>query len=230
MELNANLVTFILFCSFLISGGIALYSQLKGYLKGQRFFTLMMLSSAVYAFGATVESAVLSIEEKIFWSKVEYIGVSFATLFLFEFVSHLVNINTRSKYRFVKLLYLIPAATLALVWTNDYHHLVWKSYEWNLSADNILIYHHGPAYFVFAVYSLILILLSTYVLAREMGEFPGIVRKQMRLLIAGCLAPFVLTLMYLFDITPIEGLDLTTMSLPLTGIIMLVGYYAVWNV
>jgi PAS domain S-box-containing protein len=225
MELNINIVTVILFASFLISGGITIYSQAKGYLKGQIFFTLMMGGATIYAFGAMMESAALDIESKVFWSKAEYIGVVFPTLFLLQFVINLVNKKPTGFYRYYKWLYIIPVVTLAFVWTNEYHHLVWKSYEWNRTASNVLIYHHGIAYYIFAVYSLLLIALSLYILATALPTFPAMIKKQIRTLITGCMAPLVFTILYVTGINPVQGLDLTAMSLPVMGAVFLVGIF-----
>lgn len=224
MEVKITIITGILIFSFLISMGITLYSHLKGYLKGQLFFTLMMAAASLYSLGGAIESAVSTIPEKILWSKIEYIGTSFATVFMLHFVLNLVNSPNWIK-KSVKFLYVLSAAYLIIVWTNDYHHLVWQGYTWNTSQYNILIYEHGHAFHAFAIYSLLLILISTVLLFRELSHFPAIIKKQVRVLIAGCLAPFFLTVLYLADITPVEGLDLTIMSLPLSGLVFLIGIF-----
>ncbi|MGE5316645.1 MAG: histidine kinase N-terminal 7TM domain-containing protein [Chloroflexota bacterium] len=225
MEVRITIITLILIISFLISGGICLYSHLKGYLKGQVYFTLMMASATIYAFSAAVESAATSLESKVLWSQFEYVGVSFSTVFMLHFVLHLINSKRNRLIGFIKYLYLYSFVNLILVWTNDYHHLVWKGFTWNATADNILIYNHGPAYFLFALFSLSLLMVSTLVLAKELKNFPELIKKQVKTLIAGVLAPFFLTILYLIDVTPIEGLDLTTMSLPITGLIFLLGIF-----
>jgi len=56
-------------------------------------------------------------------------------------------------------------------------------------------------------------------------KFPDTIKNQIRIVIAGCLAPFIMTLLYLADISPVEGLDLTTMSLSVLGIIFLIGIF-----
>lgn len=225
MEIDVSVITIILFFSFLISAGITLYSQVKGYLKGQIYFTLMMGGASIYAFCATIESAAMDIESKVFWSQAEYIGVAFPTLFLLYFVLNLVNKKSSGHYKYVKLLFLIPLITLAFTWTNDFHHLMWESFEWNSEIKNVLIYHHGPVYYIFAVYSLSLIALSLYVLATSLPTFPAMIKKQIRTLIIGCLAPFIFTILYLAGINPIKGLDLTAMSLPVMGVIFLIGIF-----
>lgn len=225
MELKVTVVTVILVLSFLISAGITLYSQIRRYLKGHIYFTLGMAFASIYGFAACVESAAVTIPDKVLWSKIEYIGVSFATVFLLHFVINLVQSETGWLRKLMKYLYIFSFANLVMVWTNDWHHLYWTNFEWNTTADNILIYHHGTAYLIFAVYSLTLIMLSIIVLAKALPNFPGIVRKQIIMLIAGCLAPFFFTLLYLIDLSPVEGLDLTTMSLPVLGAIFLVGIF-----
>lgn len=225
MELQVNIVTVILFITFLISAGITLYSWLKGYLKGQVYFTLMMLCASEYAFASMVEASVITIEMKVLWSKFQYVGVSFATLLLLHFVLNLINSKFKGLLRWFSLLYFVPVTVIVLAWTNEYHNLVWTGYTWSADGSNILTYHHGFAYHFFAGWSLLLIALSIYVLIRELPKFPDTIKNQIRIIIAGCMAPFIMTLLYLADISPVEGLDLTTMSLPVLGIIFLVGIF-----
>jgi len=161
--LQVNIVTVILFITFLISAGITLHSWLKGYLKGQVYFTLMMLCASEYALASMVEASVITIEMKVLWSKFQYIGVSFATLLLLHFVLNLINSKFKGLLRWFNLLYVVPVTVIALAWTNKYHNLVWTSYEWSADGSNILTYHHGIAYHLFAGWSLLLIALSIYV-------------------------------------------------------------------
>lgn len=225
MELKVTLVTAIIFIGFLISFGITLYSHIKGYLKGQYLFTLMMLSAAIYAFGAMVESAAVTIDSKVFWSKVEYIGVTFATTLLLIFVVNLVSKGTNPIIKRVRWLYIFPLIILSLAWTNEYHHLIWQSFEWSRDGNNVLFYHHATVYYFFVAYSLGLILISISILVRALPRLPRIIQKQIKVLILGCTAPVILTIFYLFDFSPISGLDLTVMSLPIMGSIFLIGIF-----
>lgn len=225
MELQITTITTILFIGFLISGGIVLYSNATGYVKGQGYFTLMMLMASVYTFNGMVESAVTDIESKILWSKLEYLGVAFAALFLLSFVVNFINSPRISIFKHAWPYYIIPVVCLILALTNEYHHLIWTGFEWSNDGENILTYHHGVAFYFLSIYSLILIILSIYVLIKALPGFPVIIQKQTWILIAGCCAPLVMTIMYITGITPFKGLDLSAMSLPITGIVFLVGIF-----
>jgi signal transduction histidine kinase len=225
MELKITIVTVILFTGLLISFGISLYSHLKGYLKGQIYFTLMMLFAGIYSFGGMIESAAMDIPTKILWSKIEYIGVSFAPVFLLQFVFSLVNSEKSKLHKRTSLLYIVSVAILILSWTNEEHHLVWKGFQWGTDSENILTYIHGIAWYLFALFSLLLIITSIIVLASELKKLPVIIKKQIRILIIGCLAPLILTTCYIAGITPLKGLDLTIISLPIMGLIILIGIF-----
>lgn len=225
MELQVTTITTILFIGFLISVGIALYSNATGYVKGQGYFTLMMLMASVYTFFGMVESAALDIESKILWSKLEYFGVAFSALFLLSFVINFINSPRVSIIKYAWPYYIIPVVSLILTLTNEYHHLIWTGFEWSNDGENILTYHHGVAFYVLSIYSIILIILSICVLIKALPRFPVIIQKQTWVLIAGCCAPLVMTIMYITDITPVNGLDLTAMSLPITGSVFLVGIF-----
>ncbi len=219
MELHVTIVTGILFISFLVSFTIAIYSKTKGFLRGQHYFTATMFFASFYSLGGMVESAAVNISDKILWSQIEYIGVVFAPVLLLAFVLRLIHPPEHRLNRLAWLLYIIPVITQALVFTNDLHFLIWDRYEWSTDGINILVYHHGIAYYFFAVWCLLVLLFSIYVIQKALADFPVIMQKQLRVLSVGCLIPIVFTALYLFDISPLKGLDLTIMSLPFTGLI-----------
>lgn len=219
MELHVTIVTGILFISFLVSFTIAIYSKTKGFLRGQHYFTATMFFASFYSLGGMVESAAVNISDKILWSQIEYIGVVFAPVLLLAFVLRLIHPPEHRLNRLSWLLYIIPVITLGLVFTNDQHFLIWDRYEWSTDGINILVYHHGIAYYFFAVWCLLVLLFSIYVILKALSDFPVIMQKQLRVLSVGCLIPIVFTALYLFGISPLKGLDLTIMSLPFTGLI-----------
>lgn len=224
MELRITIVTIILFFSFLTSIGISIYSLTKGFFKGQKYFTWLMVAASFYALTGMLEASVMVPEAKFFWSKMEYIGIPFVPVLLLQFVLSLKETSKKILQR-IKILYLMPFIMLGLVWTNDYHQLIWKGYEWSTAGINILKYHHNWLWYSFAVFCLVIILYSILVLRKLVPESPVIIKKQFRILIGGCTAPLILTVLYIADLNVLPGLDLTIMSIPIMGVFFLVGIF-----
>lgn len=224
MELKITIVTVILFFSFLSSIGISIYSLTKGYLKGQKYFTWLMVAAAFYALTGMLEASVTSPEAKFFWSKMEYFGVPFTPVLLLQFALSIKDSSKKLLQR-IKILYLMPFIMIGLVWTNDYHHVVWKGYEWSTAVINILKYDHNWGWYIFAISCLIIILASILILRKMIPESPVIIKKQIRIIIGGCIAPLVLTVLYITELSPLPGLDLTIMSIPIMGVFFLIGIF-----
>ena len=114
---------------------------------------------------------------------------------------------------------LVPALTQPLVWTNDWHHLVWRGHSLEaLGALSLLRVEHGPAFWVFNIYCLVVTgagLLLLCVLAftnRTMS-----VSQRVALLMAAAL-PAVGNLLYTLRIGPLPGLDLTPLAFALSAV------------
>lgn len=114
---------------------------------------------------------------------------------------------------------LVPVLTQPLVWTNEWHHLVWRGHSLqSLGTLNLLKVEHGPAFWVFNIYCLVVIgagLLLLCVLAftnRTMG-----VSQRVALLLAAAL-PALGNLLYTLRIGPLPGLDLTPLAFALSAV------------
>jgi diguanylate cyclase (GGDEF)-like protein/PAS domain S-box-containing protein len=120
----------------------------------------------------------------------------------------------------------IPSSNILLVLTNEYHRLIWSGFERNELVDNVLIFQHGPAFAWLTVtsYLLILFIIVNLWLASRKGS--DISRRQTRLLLYATLFPVAADLLYLSDIGGLKGVDWTSVTFSVTGILFL---YALSN-
>jgi signal transduction histidine kinase len=169
------------------------------------------------------ESVAQSIQTKVIWSSVEYLANMGIPLFYLPFILS-YNLGRSSWFkRHLPLFWIIPILTLALVATNHYHHLIWTGFTWSPDGNNILIYHHGPAFWVAMVYSLLLIMLGFMLLVRNIIRNPYGYRRKAWYLILGSLFPYTTAMLYLLHWTPLEGLNTAPMGIMLTGLIFFLG-------
>ena len=113
----------------------------------------------------------------------------------------------------------MPLLTLALAATNEWHGLIWPSVT-PISADPgaRLVYTHGIGVWVFAAYAYFLIFLGSYWLLSAARRSPLIFRRQFVLMVVSALIPWLANLVYLLDIDPWPGVDLTPIAFMITGI------------
>ena len=232
MNLIFNSIFWILFVTFLIAAGVAAFSFLKGYTKGHGYFTLMMIMISEWALAAMMESAAPDISAKIFWSSVEYIGACTCAVFFLKYAFGFAK--TRSRWFLKNFVYfwIVPVLIILLAFTNGYHHLVWKGFEWSPAGNNILTYIHGPAFFTMIAYSLGLVLMGLVFIVSSLPHIPLAYRGQANFIIIASIFPFIATLSYAMGISPVEGLDITVISFVITGLVLLLGIsrYGIFNI
>lgn len=223
MELNFTIISWILLGTFISSGGIAIYSHLKGYSNHQIYFTLLMLMVAEWSLMSTLESASVAIEAKIFWSKLEYIGAMTSPVFFLRYAIGIAEIRNHWLTKKYWLFWLIPFFVIILTALNELHHLTWVSFKWSEAGKNILSYHHGMVFYAGMAYSLTLVLFAQILIIKALPDLPATFKRQAWSIIIACIFPFTAALIYVTGHTPLEGLNITILSFSISGLVLLFG-------
>lgn len=173
-------------------------------------FAEVMLGMSVWSATYCLELFSNSISAKIFFTKLEYIGVTVAPLAMFffslEFVGkrHLL-LNGRKL-----LIGAIPILTVVLAWTNDFHHLMWGNATLIESDGITLLQLDFNAFFwVHIIYTYVLLIIASIVLLLEFVQRPGVYRVQISFVIASIFLPVVGSLLYVSGNGFVKNLDLT---------------------
>lgn len=187
-------------------------------MSGAIAFGLMTLAVAEWSLGYVVELGSANLAAKIFWAKVQYAGIVAVPVAWLVFALHFANREGWLTRRTATLA-VVPVATLLLVWTNEWHSLVWS--RTSLETTGLfpaLSVSYGPWFWVHSVYSYMLLLLGTFFLVRIVAGFPSLYRWQAGLLVIGVLAPWVGNGLYIFRLAPIPNLDLTPFGFTISGV------------
>lgn len=88
------------------------------------------------------------------------------------------------------LLYVLPAITMVVIFTNDYHHLFYLSYSLDAT------YVQGPYFFVYAVYSYACLITGMVLLSYAAIKASGALSLQAVLIVVGCLFPTIANICY----------------------------------
>ena len=99
------------------------------------------------------------------------------------------NTKIRFKKRYL-LLFVIPLLTLAILYTNKYHHLFYKMYSSNL---NEMIY--GPYFYVHTIYTYGLLLISMGIMINSSFKNSGAFSKQTVLIVIGTAFPILINVL-----------------------------------
>jgi len=160
-----------------------------------------------------------SIETKIMWSKFSYLGIMYCSVSFFFFSLTFSSSTHFLSKKFKIALYSIATLFLLSPFTNDLHHLHWKSYSINM-VTNATNYVYGPLFwliFTFSYLTLIAGIINIILLFFRLSSF---YRNQILLLFIASLIPPLGNLIYVFQINPVPGFDWTPFTFLLTGILI----------
>ncbi len=215
-------LVYVQLAGFLLSASLIVLLAIKKPFK--KYLTAIGLLSAcsVWIFFYILELLSSDIKLKILWSKIQYLGISTvpATFFiLILYFSGYVEWATKNKRLY---LYIIPLITLAIVFTNEYHGLIWKQIELVQEGRYFFLdYQYGLWFWVSMGYSYVLLLISYIILFRILLKNIRIFKLQAITLICAILVSWVANILYLLEMFPIKKFDITPLALVVsTGFIL----------
>jgi signal transduction histidine kinase len=166
-----------------------------------------------------VQLAIMGREAKLLWHGVQSLfSVPISGLFALTVLRFTNNDRYLNRVT-VAALFAVPAVTMLLVVTNQFHDLLWPTVDVvEASGFQVLVTTSGPAYRVFEAYFLLTMGLSIPILVRRAVYTRGIYRRQAVGLTAVALVPISVTALDLVGSSPIAGLDLTVVGIAAVGL------------
>jgi diguanylate cyclase (GGDEF)-like protein/PAS domain S-box-containing protein len=203
-----------------VAAGLAVFAWHRRTISGAVPFLLLMLAVAAWSLGYAAELVAGGLEAKLFWAKVQYpaiVSVPYVWLiFALQYTGHAWRLNRR----WLLVLALMPALTVALVWTNELHGLIWSSQALDIRAGHpALDVTYGPWFWGHTFYSYLLTLAGTLLLGQFFAAAQGIYRRQAGMVLLAALFPWIGNAIYIFDLNPFPGLDFTAFAFMLTGLL-----------
>lgn len=193
-------------------------------IPGGTAFSLMMAAVFVWALTSGLCSAATGVDGKLFFAVAGYAGsTNVAPLFL-VFALRYSRHSWKPAWWQLAALWLIPAATLALAVTYTWHSLIWTSFTVGpVLGANVLIFAHGPWFFVSVSYYALLGVLAAIILGRAAWRAQRMFVRQTTILLVGLLVPWIFTAVYILPISPFPGLDLPPIGFAITGLLVIGG-------
>ena len=201
-----------------VSAALLFYSWRRRGTTGAETLALLMAGVCIWAAGYALELSAADLSTKIFWAKVEYIGIASVPVAWLAFALQYTGREGRLTGRNLALLSALPLVTLLLAWTNEAHELVWSSTR--LSQDGpfpALEVDHGAWFWIHFSYSYLLLLIGTILLIAMLTRSPSLYRKQNLALLVAVSVPWVGNGVYVLGLSPVPNLDLTPFAFLLSG-------------
>lgn len=232
MTWQINTPAVLLWTSAGIAAAVAWLAWKRRTISGALALSGLMLVVVEWALSSGLEVAAGSLGTKILFAKAEYLGASSAAPIFLTFSLIYTQQNKWLKRSNLLLLWNVPVIVTLLAWTNEWHHLIWTSINpSSTSGLNLYVYHHGIAFYILIAYIYLCNAAVVYVLYRSYLHSPKVYRRQIDVVIVGALIPWVGSIIYLFNLVPVPGLDITPIAFALTGLVLAWGilYYQLLN-
>ncbi|MFO7697168.1 MAG: histidine kinase N-terminal 7TM domain-containing protein, partial [Anaerolineae bacterium] len=137
--------------------GLLLIVHVFGYRAARGGWAMLLLVTAAtwWCLTYALEIANPALESKLFWAKIQYLGILSIPPAWSILLTEFRGLPSRIAHpgRLYALLWLIPAVSLSLVWTNELHHLIWREVSPIVQGTySLLRYDHGPGFWLSAAY------------------------------------------------------------------------------
>ncbi len=215
MVWQPTLYTLALVAVAVLAAALALYTGRRD-VPGARNVALMMAAVFAWSLGYAFELGESDLGTKIFWAKVQYLGICTVPAAWLAFALRYTGRGRWLTRHNLALLAALPLVTLALVWTNEWHGLIWSHTAIDPSRTFLRL-EYGPMFWVYWIYGQVLMVLGTFFLLSGLLRTPGLYREQAWALLAGASAPWIGNAAYVTGFNPFPALDLTPFAFLFSG-------------
>lgn len=199
--------------------GMAVYSWRRSAAKVSTPLTALLVAIATWIVGYGLEILAASAASKLAFAKLQYLGIVCVAPGVFVTAMEAAGHGRWLTRPRLATLAALPAATLALAWTNGLHGWIWSSVR--LAPQGpfpALDLDHGPAYYAFVAYSHVCLAAATAILFARYRKAWRYHRREASLVLTGIAAPWVAHTLYTADVHLIPNLDLTPFAFAITGV------------
>ena len=203
-----------------ISSSLGVKAWQRRSVPGGSYFALTMAGVAIWSALYALEATVPGIPAKVDMAKAEYVGIAFVPVFWVLFSLAYTGFGTLARRILVPLL-ILPAVTLVLAMTSDFHHLLWSGFFLETSDSwHPLTMEHGPWFWIHVFYSYALFLVGTVLLVRSARRYPQRYQLQALSIIGAAVLPWIGNAAYLLRLVPDRDLDPTPIAFAASGCLL----------
>lgn len=205
-----SLFIIILFISTGVTLTLAVQAWCRGAALGSRALFFLQLTVAVASFSYAMNVSALTLEDKLFWNRVEYLGAAYIPTLMLTVALAITGPRNWLLPGPLAGLFALPAMAMLANWTNGWHGLYYTRTWLEPGGTLVLLAKaRGPLYLLNFGYAYAALALALFFIVRALRR-PGLTpRPQLALLLAAFLIPILLNLPYTLRWMPTPHVNLT---------------------
>ncbi len=215
----------VLWATALVSAFVVVLIARSPRTAGIRSLTLLMSVVALWALAAGFEAASMGLNYKIIWAKVQYLAVIIVPTLFLAFAYDYSLRKKRARMRNIALLVILPLIAVIVALTNNYHHLIWKTFSDDPGGSSTVLASFGIGYYILFGYNFLVILAGLALLINAWLKFPFLYRRQISIILAGAIFPLMGGILYSLGRMPFPGLGLLPVFFMATSVIVITGIF-----
>ncbi|MFO8034670.1 MAG: PAS domain S-box protein [Candidatus Bipolaricaulota bacterium] len=185
-----------------------------------RLLAVVLFMASYYALVSGLETLAADPSVKVLLSKLEHVAVNALGPLFVLLARSFIRPAQRLRRGAMVLLWAMPAVNLAMAATNEWHNLIWSGFSPGPPGSNMLIYHYGPWFYVTVATVYLYLAAATFWLFRWAQRRADLQRRQVAVVLLAMAIPWVASVLYVFRLVPVEGLNLTPMAFAGTAAIL----------
>lgn len=221
MTIAATAHVVLLALSAVITTALGVYAWRNRAEHGATEFCALVSTFTVYAGTHLVGLLTTDPGWRLFWESVQWTGTAIIPVFWVLFAVGFTGTDDLVDRKTVALLSVVPAVTIVLTWTNQFHGLMWAD-STLLTVDGLAIFERqfGPWFWVNAVFIYTAVAGGGVLLLRLVWFSDHLYVDQAALLTVGATVPVLASLVSVLPLSTPTGpqLDLTPYSFVVSGI------------
>ncbi len=196
MELTQD--AFIYLTMAVLSYVLCLIAWLRRLVIGAMEMSVLMMFIGFWSFFLFCQSVATDLSVKILWSNASYLFVTCSPVLFLVFVYKFLGKQTLRTIKQSLYLYVVPAITICLVWTNDDHQLIWTSMDPLTEPGQLIHFHRGFWFWIGVVfYSYLMLGVATWSLGKYIIRRRHVLKKRGFVMLAAALLPILSSVLYL---------------------------------
>lgn len=173
---------------------------------GGTWLFLMTLATAVWSLADAVDYSSVTLAVHVTAAQFAYLGSVAPVLLLLFALKYSGRARESMGWR-TAVLFAVPVISIVAAFTNRFHHLVWAGFTLLADRPNLVVYQHGPVFWVVTIYSLAVALVAMLLLVNTAVTSHGIYRVQGAAIALASVFPWLAGVVYVFSPGWLVGFD-----------------------